>query len=110
MSKSSNESERGRTVTLTENHRHQLLSSDRRRVALEELAEQPTPVELDELAAGIAERETSGSAVDESHVERVAISLHHNHLPKMDDLGLVDYESATNRVIERQYRSDARLW
>jgi hypothetical protein len=109
MSTSSSENEQARTVTLDENDRHQLLSSNRRRAALEELAVRSAPVELDELAATIAERETDGRAVDEARVECVAISLHHNHLPKMNDLGLVDYDTATNRVTERRYRVDTLL-
>jgi hypothetical protein len=37
-------------------------------------------------------------AADEEFVERVKISLHHNHLPKMADLGVVEYDPDATRI------------
>jgi len=97
MSKSSNEDgEQKGTVTLTESERYRLLSEKRRRVALGVLAERTTPVGIDELAAEIVSRESDSE--DSEHVERVATLLHHNHLPKLSDSGIIDYDSSANVV------------
>lgn len=102
---------RGETDDLTEADRCRLLSSARRRTALDVLVGRTAPVDLDDLAREIATRERDGdvtsgkgdvgergNGVDARTVERVAVSLHHVHLPKMADLGVVDYDSAANRV------------
>lgn len=79
-------------VELAVSDRHGLLAADRRRLTLDILDGKTTAVELAELAAGIAAREGGIDAVDEESIERVAVSLHHIHLPKMDDLGVLDYD------------------
>ncbi|WP_254767576.1 DUF7344 domain-containing protein [Salinilacihabitans rarus] len=84
-------------IDLTASTRYHLLAAERRRLTLDVLEGNTAPVDLDELAAGIAARE-DGIDADESAVERVAIDLHHVHLPKMDDLGIVDYDPASGRV------------
>lgn len=82
---------------LTESERHGLLSSERRRTAIDVLGGLSGPVELEELAAAVAAREDGGTA-DEVAVERVAVQLHHVHLPKMADMGVLDYEADTNLI------------
>lgn len=87
-----------RKTDLSTSERCSLLASDRRRLALDILTGKTAPVELEELAVGIAAREGGSDAVDEETVERVAITLHHVHLPKMVDLGVLDYDPKTNRI------------
>ena len=84
------------TAELNESERHQLLGSERRRTTLEVLSRRLTPIGLDELAAAVAERETDASS--EQHTERIRISLHHKHLPKMADMGVIDYDEESHRV------------
>ena len=67
-----------------------LLSTERRRHALYCLREANDPVPLLELADRIAERE-AGSPPDDP--ERIAVSLGQVHLPKLDDAGVVDFDS-----------------
>lgn len=86
------------TANLTESERHRLLADERRRLALDVLAERATPVELADLADEIAAREDGLDAVDEETLGRVRVSLHHNHLPMMDDLGVADYDLASHSV------------
>lgn len=86
------------TEHLTDTERHGLLASERRRVALSVLAGRSTPVDLSELAATVAARETDTDADDARAVERVAVALHHAHLPKLDDFGVVDYDPEARRV------------
>lgn len=85
------------TDDLTAADRCQLFGAERRRVALDELAQLRAPVDLQELATAVADREFD--SVDETAARRVAITLHHAHLPKMADLGVVEYDPGTNLVL-----------
>ena len=97
MSTSSSPAERTGTADLTTDERHRLLSNDRRRATLAVLSDRTAPVELDDLAAAVADR-IDADAADEELVDRMKASLHHAHLPKMDSLGVVEYEPGTRRV------------
>ena len=83
---------------LTESERHELLEVDRRRHALAVIADETGPLALDELATAVAERESGVDPAEPGTVSNVAVTLHHIHLPKMDDLGVVDYDSPTKRI------------
>lgn len=83
---------------LTESEYHELLAVERRRTTLDVLESSNSPVELEELAAMVAEREINVGVPDEATVERVAITLHHSHLPKMADVGVIDYDPDSSRV------------
>ena len=85
---------------LTETERHTLLRDERRRLVLDVLAEQPATVDLSEVAADVAARENGCDAADDSAVEHVAVALHHTHLPKMDELGVLTYQPETNLVVQ----------
>lgn len=86
---------------LSESERHRLLSNDRRRRTLDVLADRPTPIDLDELAMEVAGRESESCELDDDAIERVTISLHHNHVPTMAELGVVDYDADSSRVVRR---------
>lgn len=85
------------SIGLTTNERHRLLQSLHRRLAVAVLSERTPPVDLDELALATVdqsvEEESASLTVRES-----TISLHHAHLPLMDDLGVLEYDPQTNRV------------
>ena len=66
-------------------------------------------VDLETLVNRVVEREaraeqgdlnpdTSGVDDSEDHRQRVAISLHHRSLPKLDDAAVLDYDPRTNTV------------
>ena len=86
------------------------LAHDRRRSALRSLRADQTSTALADLADDVAlrEREASDPAPSDAAIERVAVSLHHAHLPKLADADLVQYDSAANTVIisERGERFD----
>jgi hypothetical protein len=88
-----------RIADLSERDRHRLLASDRRRLVLDVLSERSDPVTLDELAAELATKESTLDASDEESVRRVKISLHHVHLPKMSDFGLLEYDADSHRIV-----------
>lgn len=69
------------------------LQNPRRRFVLAYLRQQDRPVTLTELAQKTAawEADAPVSEVEDERVNRVKLSLHHTHLPKLADLGLVEY-------------------
>lgn len=87
-----------RTVDLSTSDRHRVLAERDRRVVLDVLADRTAPVGLGELAAAVAARESGGERADEETIELVGIRLHHNHLPMMADLGIIDYDPAATLV------------
>lgn len=84
---------------LSESDRFRLLSVERRRITMDVLSNCPTPVDLEDVALAVASHEQDVGTPDDSVVERVATSLHHTHLPKMDDWGVVDYDPAAGRIV-----------
>jgi len=88
-----------RIADMTETERHTLLSDDRRRLTLDVLAERPATATLSEVATEIAAREDGCDAGSDS-VERIEVALHHTHLPKMDELGVLSYRPDTHRIVQ----------
>lgn len=98
MSETSNDrTTTGRTGGLTTSERHELLASERRRVTLEVLSGLTAPVGLREVATEVAAREAGVDGSEEA-TKRVALTLHHTHLPKMAGLGVLEYDPDSNRV------------
>lgn len=87
-----------RRAELSESDRHRLLGVERRRHVLSVLARRRPPVDVETLATEVAARESGVDGPDEDAVERVAVSLHHTHLPLMADLGVVEYDPASGEV------------
>lgn len=71
-----------------------LLRNRRRRDILAYLDASDGTVTLDELAESIAadENDVEPEQLSSQQRKRVYISLYQNHLPKMDELGIVEYE------------------
>lgn len=90
---------------------YQALAHPRRRVVVSCLAPSAasaggdvTAISLDELASEVATAEVpEGTDADEERRRRVRISLHHCHLPKLDALDVLEYDSADQTV---RYRRD----
>ncbi len=87
--------------------RYRLLASQRRRLVLEHLAGRTDPVDLTALASAIASRERDLEVNDE-RIERVAISLHHVHLPMLSQFGLLEYDAGATRIGSCPSRADTR--
>lgn len=85
-------------IELTATERHELFANRRRQLVLEVLDGTPTTVQLEELAAEIATREDGGDVATAETTERAAIALHHNHLPKLADLGLIGYDPTVQLI------------
>jgi hypothetical protein len=77
-----------------------VLGSRHRRRVLSAVLDAPTPVALEELAAAVAAREDGTKAVEVSPSRRDGLRtrLHHVHLAKLDDVGLVEYDADARMV------------
>jgi hypothetical protein len=77
-----------------------VLSNERRRILLSVLPDQSTPVDAADLARTVAAREESSAPEDVSAelVRDVHVTLHHVHLPKLDDAELLEYDAPAGDV------------
>jgi len=72
---------------------YELLSKARRRFVLAYLDATEPPVTVETLATAIADWEAEGDGPPSTEVyEAVECSLHHVHLPKLSDAGVVAYD------------------
>jgi hypothetical protein len=77
----------------------EVLADDHRRTALAVLGERDGPVGLDALARAVAARVATESTDERpTATRRIAITLHHHHLPKLAAAGLVEYDATTRTV------------
>ncbi|WP_254861750.1 DUF7344 domain-containing protein [Halovivax gelatinilyticus] len=83
-------------IELTESEFHATLADKRRRLILRCLQESGTPLPLSTLADRIARYEFTGPSEDDQRAIR--ISLHHAHVPYLEDLGIISYDRDTTRV------------
>lgn len=77
------------------------LADERRRAVLDALSAAEQPVDVHRLAERVAARERRGDDAGRpprDAVRRALVSLHHAHLPKLADAGLVEYD-ADARVV-----------
>lgn len=90
-----------------------ILSSPRRRYVLYYLRETGEPVALNDLAEQVAawENETEVEELSDQERKRVYVSLYQTHIPKLDSVGLVDYDQQSGIVAltERAHRIDDYL-
>lgn len=73
------------------------LSNRRRRVLLECFRRTEESVERTDLVEYVVACESSSES-REDHRERVAIDIHHTHLPKLSGMGLVEYDERSSTV------------
>lgn len=90
--------ERNEHVDLSETERHAILTSDRRRHLVRVLSEWSAPVGLSDLAAAVQQAEADTSGSNGASTDAISIELHHNHLPRLADVSLVDYVPETHRI------------
>ena len=110
MSTESNTVEPGGSSAFAENDWYRLLADERRQTAIEVLASTSSPIDLDVVATQMAVSESDSVAVEEGAVERMAIALHHKHLPLMDDLGVIAYDSNEKSIEVRMDLDQLTAW
>lgn len=84
------------TTEITESECFALLADRRRRTLVRTLDEVDTALSIDELAERIADREYERPTGDDPRTVR--ISLAHNHLPRLEDHGVVSYDRDARTV------------
>ena len=84
---------RNRYQGIPETDIHDLLRNERRRQVIKQLQDTVGKTTLRDLAESIAERETGESPPPKNIRDSVYNSLHQTHLPKLDNRGIVEYES-----------------
>ena len=77
---------------------HNVLRNDRRRHALKRLREADGSLTVDALAEHIAGIETEESPPPRNVRKSVYVSLHQTHLPKLDELDIVDYDQREQKL------------
>ncbi|MGM0590712.1 MAG: DUF7344 domain-containing protein [Halobacteriota archaeon] len=87
-----------RKQTLPECEIHQILSNPRRREALRFLNTSPGRISVRDLSERIATEETGVSPPPRNVRESVYISLHQTHLPKLHDLGVINYDRERREI------------
>ena len=85
---------------LTKEAVFEILSSPRRRYLLYHLRAHGGPTELTELAEEVAawENDITVEELSAQERKRVYVSLYQTHVPKLDDLGVVGYDSESGQV------------
>ena len=82
-----------------------VLSDERRRTALHVLSARSMPADIVTIARAIAIEEGDangdGPDPDPDTVDRILLSLAHHHLPKLDDIGWIEYDFR-RRVVEEK--------
>lgn len=88
-----------RERSLEQTEIHDVLSNDRRCRVLECFVEEgEDEVTLRELANRIARLETGEDPPPRSARQSVYVTLHQSHLPKLDRLGIVEYDDVSKRI------------
>lgn len=85
---------------LTQDLVFDILSSPRRRYVLYYLRQTGEPVALNDLAEQVAawENETAVADLSDQERKRVYVSLYQTHIPKLDSVGIVDYDQQSGMV------------
>ena len=77
---------------------YDILRNDRRRHVIEQLREEGGRASVGDLADTIAEMESGESPPPRNVRQSVYVSLHQTHLPKLDEAGVISYESVSKHV------------
>lgn len=85
-------------MTLSDDTFYELLGNERRRACLERLVESETEWSVSDLANVVAADTTDPSTSPEDIYDSVYISLCQNHLPKLDDVSLIEYNRDAKTV------------
>jgi hypothetical protein len=99
-----------RESSLAETDIHDVLRNDRRRLVLERLDDRDGRQEVSDLAEHIAAIESGEDPPPRNVRQSVYVSLHQTHLPKLDDLGIVDYDANAKTVRRAGHADDVAVY
>ncbi|WP_224449291.1 DUF7344 domain-containing protein [Haloprofundus salilacus] len=92
------EGESERPTSLAETEIYDVLKNERRQHVVEQLSERPETQSVRELSEHIAAAETDSDTPPRKARHSVYVSLCQTHLPKLNDLDIVDYDAETKEV------------
>jgi hypothetical protein len=95
---------------LAESEIHDVLRNDRRRLVLEQLAEGSQEETVSDLAEYIASVESGEDPPPRNVRQSVYVSLHQTHLPKLDELGIVEYDASSKTVLRAERADDVAVY
>ena len=95
---------------LPETEIHDLLRNERRRQVIKHMQRTVGSTTLRELAEAIAEKETGESPPPKNIRDSVYNSLHQTHLPKLDERGVIDYDSDRKTITLKQDARSVRIY
>lgn len=78
--------------------RHYLLADPDRRALLGVLADRTEPIALSDLAVEVAMASAPTTADVTANRREFELVLHHNHLPRLEDAGIVKYDTTSNCI------------
>ena len=86
---------------LQDRHVPSLLHHRRRRHLVDCLHEFDEPISLPDLADEVAirEREVDLTDISAEEVKEIYLSLYHNHIPKLANIGVLEYDQETDLVV-----------
>jgi len=98
--------------TLTTSDVFDVLKNDRRRAVIRYLHEHGGSAELSDVAEHVAAREndTTTRRLTSQERKRVRIALYQCHLPRMDALGVIDFDSDRGTVALRDTASQVQVY
>mgnify|MGYP000041242975 FL=1 len=89
---------------------HDVLRNDRRRLVLERLRAGPGSETVADLAERIGAVEAGESPPPRNVRQSVYVSLHQTHLPKLDELGIVEYDPDSKTVAIADKAADVAVY
>ncbi|MGQ3328646.1 DUF7344 domain-containing protein [Halorubrum sp. FL23] len=99
-----------RTDVLPAEQVYAILANERRRRALEQLGGIGGVVTVHELSALVAGQETGESPPPKRCRESVYTSLVQTHLPKLEELGVIEYDRGTQTIEMSRHARDVALY
>jgi hypothetical protein len=101
------EAQETESEALTEDEIFHVLQNQRRRLVLRYLEGRDDPVRMGDVAEQVAawEHDTTVQALNSTQRQRVYIPLYQNHLTKLDDKGIIDYNQSRG-IVERKPAAD----
>ena len=82
------------------------LSHQRRRFALSVVQKRHTPIDSHSLARAIANLESAEEDFSDEQRREIHASLHHVHLPLLDETGFIDFDHEADTIAHTGYPSD----
>lgn len=89
---------------------HDVLRNDRRRLVLQRLRDRPDDQPVRDLAEHVAGVEADETPPPRNVRQSVYVSLHQTHLPKLDELGIVEYDAESKNVCLAEHADEVTVY